>query len=190
MSVYELAADAFSGNYEDLTNKPSIPTKTSDLTNDSGYITGVTWNEVTGKPTFAAVATSGDYDDLLDKPDLSTVATSGSYNDLSNKPTIPVGIDVIEIERPYSTLTAEQLAKIIANPCNVYIRLSYNLYAAESIIENSIYYSSITLSSTSGSNAHISSLRLDTQTGQFRGFNDKSLASSVDLPTGVWDDTN
>ena len=29
----------FSGNYEDLTNKPDIPEKTSDLTNDSGFIT-------------------------------------------------------------------------------------------------------------------------------------------------------
>lgn len=29
----------FSGSYTDLTNKPSIPTKTSDLTNDSSFIT-------------------------------------------------------------------------------------------------------------------------------------------------------
>jgi len=29
----------FSGNYSDLTNKPNIPSKTSDLTNDSGFIT-------------------------------------------------------------------------------------------------------------------------------------------------------
>lgn len=28
----------FSGNYNDLTNKPNIPTKTSDLTNDNGFI--------------------------------------------------------------------------------------------------------------------------------------------------------
>ena len=27
-------------SYDDLTNKPTIPTKTSDLTNDSGFITG------------------------------------------------------------------------------------------------------------------------------------------------------
>ena len=32
-------SDAFSGSYTDLTNKPSIPSATSDLTNDSGFIT-------------------------------------------------------------------------------------------------------------------------------------------------------
>lgn len=41
-------------DYNDLTNKPTIPTKTSDLTNDAGYITGMyiasygasTWQDV------------------------------------------------------------------------------------------------------------------------------------------------
>lgn len=32
-------SDAFSKNYNDLTNKPTIPTKTSDLINDSNFIT-------------------------------------------------------------------------------------------------------------------------------------------------------
>lgn len=70
LSVYELKSEAFSGDYDDLTNKPTIPTKTSDLTNDSGFITGVTWNDVTNKPTFATVATSGSYNDLSDKPSI------------------------------------------------------------------------------------------------------------------------
>ena len=96
-----------------VTANITVPTATSDLTNDSGFITGVAWGDVTGKPTFATVATTGSYDDLedkptipaaqvnadwnavsgvariLNKPTLATVATSGSYNDLSNKPTIP-----------------------------------------------------------------------------------------------------
>ena len=62
----------FSANQAtDETINIEVPTKTSDLNNDSGFITGVSWDDVTDKPSFA------------------TVATSGSYNDLSNKPTIP-----------------------------------------------------------------------------------------------------
>ena len=30
---------SFSGNYDDLNNKPTIPSKTSQITNDSGFIT-------------------------------------------------------------------------------------------------------------------------------------------------------
>jgi hypothetical protein len=43
------------------------------------------WASVTGRPSFAAVATSGSYADLTGKPTLF----SGSYTDLTNKPTIP-----------------------------------------------------------------------------------------------------
>lgn len=71
---FETKVDAFSGNYNDLTNKPTIPvvpTNVSAFNNDAGYLTNVNWNQVSGKPTFA------------------TVATTGSYNDLTNKPTIP-----------------------------------------------------------------------------------------------------
>lgn len=94
-----LASVATSGSYSDLTNKPTIPTKTSELTNDSSFVSS---------SNLAAVATSGSYSDLSNKPtiptktseltndsnfvsssSLATVATSGSYSDLSNKPTIP-----------------------------------------------------------------------------------------------------
>lgn len=66
----------FSGSYNDLTNKPTIPTvptNVSAFTNDSGYITGITSGDV----TTALGYTPG------------TSNFSGSYNDLSNKPTIP-----------------------------------------------------------------------------------------------------
>lgn len=49
----------------------------------------VTWASVTGKPSFATVATSGAYADLSGKPALADVATSGLYSDLSGTPAIP-----------------------------------------------------------------------------------------------------
>lgn len=55
-----------------LINSISIPTKTSDLTNDGAD----------GTSTY------------VESDDLATVATSGSYNDLSNKPTIPTIVDM------------------------------------------------------------------------------------------------
>lgn len=47
-----LATVATTGDYNDLSDKPSIPTKTSDLTNDSGFITGYTETD----PVFSASA--------------------------------------------------------------------------------------------------------------------------------------
>ena len=41
------AANGFSGSYTDLTNKPTIPTNTNELTNGAGYITGIDSSAVT-----------------------------------------------------------------------------------------------------------------------------------------------
>lgn len=130
-----LATVATSGDYNDLANKPSIPstsglasesyvdnavaaitvpTKTSDLTNDSDFIDSGALAPFAQTADLATVATSGSYNDLTDKPtipaapdltpyatkqeltakadsaSLASVATSGDYDDLTNKPTIPV----------------------------------------------------------------------------------------------------
>lgn len=47
------------------------------------------WASVTGKPSFATIATSGLWSDISGKPSFATVATSGAYSDLTGKPTIP-----------------------------------------------------------------------------------------------------
>lgn len=91
-----LSGVASSGSYNDLTDKPTIPTKTSDLTNDSGFITAsdippqeqANWQEadpndpsyIQNKPSLAAVATSGDYSDLTGTPSIPS-ATSDLTND-------------------------------------------------------------------------------------------------------------
>lgn len=97
----------------------SPPTNLSQFTNDVGFITGITWSAVTGKPTFATVATSGLYSDLIGTPSipsgqvngdwssssgLSEILNkpslfSGVYSDLSGKPTLFSGV--------YSDLTGK-----------------------------------------------------------------------------------
>lgn len=88
----DLATVAETGSYSDLSNTPSIPTKTSDLTNDSGFV---------------------------ESSDLATVATSGSYNDLTNKPTIPtVNNGTLTIQKngtQVATFSANQSENATAN---------------------------------------------------------------------------
>ena len=88
--------ELFSGSYNDLTDKPTIPDSLSDLSDDSTHrlVTDTektawdaksdfsgSYNDLTDKPTLF----SGSYTDLTDKPTLF----SGSYDDLTDKPTIP-----------------------------------------------------------------------------------------------------
>jgi len=58
----------------------NIPTKTSDLTNDSGYITSSALTPYVLSSSLATVAATGDYDDLTNKPSIPT-ATSDLTND-------------------------------------------------------------------------------------------------------------
>lgn len=98
----DLKAVAFSGSYNDLTDKPNLAT----------VATSGNYSDLSGTPTLATVATSGDYGDLLNKPtipaaqvnsdwsansgvaeilnkpNLSAVATSGQYSDLSGTPNL------------------------------------------------------------------------------------------------------
>lgn len=41
-AYFDNVYSTFSGSYDDLTDKPTIPTKTSDLTNDNGFLTATT----------------------------------------------------------------------------------------------------------------------------------------------------
>ena len=71
--------------------KAEIPTKTSDLVNDSNYLTNIpseyiTETELNGKGYLT------EHQDISNKAnisDLATVAMSGNYDDLTNKPSIP-----------------------------------------------------------------------------------------------------
>lgn len=48
--IDNLSNVASTGDYNDLINKPTIPSKVSELTNDVNFISGVSWEEIENKP--------------------------------------------------------------------------------------------------------------------------------------------
>lgn len=97
-----LATVATTGAYSDLSGTPSIPTKTSDLTNDSNFITLADvpaqvqsdWTE----------SDSSDPSYIANKPNLATVATTGAYSDLSGTPSIPTKTSDLTNDSNFITL--------------------------------------------------------------------------------------
>ena len=82
----------------------TIPTKTSDLQNDSNFVvasslatvaTTGSYSDLSNKPSIPAAQVNSDWNavsgvsQILNKPNLATVATTGAYSDLSGTPTIP-----------------------------------------------------------------------------------------------------
>lgn len=112
--------------------KGIIPSKTSDLTNDSGFLTShnpvdsalssTSTNAVQNKVVKGALDGKSDTGHTHTAPEvsgLSTVATSGSYNDLSNTPTIPVvNNKTLTIQKngtTVNTFTANSASDVTAN---------------------------------------------------------------------------
>lgn len=58
---YALKSELFSKSYNDLTDKPIIPTKTSELTNDSGFITSIPAQYATTSYVQAYAQPKGNY---------------------------------------------------------------------------------------------------------------------------------
>ena len=76
--------ESFSGDYNDLINKPSIPSKLSDLSADSTHrvVTDAEKTSWNAKSTF-----------------------SGAYNDLTGKPTIPTALSDLSADTTHRTVT-------------------------------------------------------------------------------------
>jgi hypothetical protein len=85
---------------KDLIDAIVVPTKTSDLTNDSGYITGYTETDPIFNASAAKNITSTDITNWNNKSDFS-----GNYNDLSNKPTIPDELADLSSDSTHRTVT-------------------------------------------------------------------------------------
>jgi hypothetical protein len=80
----------FNGDYNSLSNRPSL----------AAVATSGSYDDLTDKPVITGFSGdyqdltnqptlfSGNYNDLINKPTLATVATSGSYSDLTGRPSL------------------------------------------------------------------------------------------------------
>lgn len=123
---WELSTVAFTGDYNDLRNRPTIVNPNDwELTISKNWepVWTFTANQATDETIDIEVPTTvAELDDASDYAkfsDLAPVATSGDYNDLDNKPTIPVVNDgTLTIQKNgtnVATFTANQSANQTAN---------------------------------------------------------------------------
>ncbi len=130
----EQSGDGFSGDYNDLSGTPEIPTvptNVSAFTNDAGYLTSYTEQQALSISNDTVFLTGGsfvklpagfdgDYNSLTNTPNLAAVATSGSYNDLSGTPEIPtVPTNVSAFTNDAGYLTAATVQAAVTIPTNV-----------------------------------------------------------------------
>lgn len=124
-NISSLATVATTGSYSDLTNKPSIPTKTSDLANDSDFVSDASYVHTDNNFTTAlktkldGIAAGAEVNVQADWSQTDTSADD--Y--IKNKPTIPVP-GLVELSYGHSTW-AEFLAAYQAKNI-VYCRASSN----------------------------------------------------------------
>lgn len=111
--VDNLHTVATSGSYNDLTNKPTIPTVTSTIQNGNT-------NAITSDAVYDALALKAD------SSGLATVATTGSWNDLLNRPSISDFGGEVTVEK-LSTAETGYLSSYVIKQNDVQVGATINI---------------------------------------------------------------
>ncbi len=142
------AGNSFSGDYNDLTNTPTIPTvptNVSAFTNDAGYLTDYTEQQVLSISNDTLFLTGGSYVKL-------PAGFDGDYNSLTNKPTIPtVPTNVSAFTNDAGYITGTDIPEIPTVPTNVSAFTNDAGYLTEYTEQQVLSISNDTLFLTGGS---------------------------------------
>ncbi|CDE61306.1 probable acetyl xylan esterase AxeA [Parabacteroides sp. CAG:409] len=156
---------ATTGSYNDLTDKPTIPTKTSELTNDSGFITSipeeyVTETELAGKnyatvsqiPSLEGYATQTwvseqgyltehqDISNLATKQELTEgLATKQDKGDYATKTELSSKLDTSTYNNDKATFETKTNAEATYQPKGNYLTSVPSEYITESELEGKGY---------------------------------------------------
>lgn len=169
-----LATVATSGSYTDLSSKPTIPTNTNQLTNGSGFITGIDSSAVTGalgytpinpngtsgqyikgdgtKTTFPSIPSAQVNSDWSSSSGLSQILNkptlfSGAYSALTGKPSLAT----IATTGLYSDLIGAPSTQAINNNVSRSLNSSFTISATKMSFFNYSIRISVTISLSAGS---------------------------------------
>ncbi len=84
-NISDLSTVATSGSYNDLTNKPTIPNKTSQLQNDSGYLTSIPNEYVTDEELNAKGYLTSIPSEYITETELNSKGYLTQHQDISGK---------------------------------------------------------------------------------------------------------
>ena len=115
----------FDGNYNSLSNKPTIPTNNNQLTNGAGFITGLSYANLTSKPTHVVNGMLSGR--ATNAPDTVGDSLGVTFNYMqSNATNRPTGVDHSLMTMAYSSAWQTQIAQDWRNKGRMYIRSQEN----------------------------------------------------------------
>lgn len=170
-------------SWGNVTNQPSIPSKTSDLTNDSGYqnvaqVTQITKDTVTAPFIKALNLYVGDHIKMGENATISWGNVSGKPNDLASTGDIPTKVSQLTNDSKYQTDI--QVTQITKDTVTAPFIKALNLYVGDHIkmgANATISWSNVTNQPT-----------IPSKTSQLT--NDSQYATTSSIPTKVSQLTN
>ena len=178
----------FSGDYNDLQNKPSIPSKTSDLNNDSGFIT----KDVNNLTSYELKANTGSSIELSINSStyVVTLSLKNSAGTILNTQTIDLPLESVVVNGSYDSVN-KKIVLTLENGNTIDIPVGDLVAGLQSEITNNNKLASDLVDDTNQTNKFVTSSEKSTWNGKYDkpsgGIPKTDLDSSVQTSLGKAD---